>query len=56
MLDDATLQRVIEGHSRRLKGHGLFETQFVRWKREQLSNEQAREVARQNMGLEAFDK
>jgi len=43
---DATLNCVIELHGNQLKDHWLFEEQFARWKREQLSNAQAKEVDR----------
>lgn len=46
VLDDATLNRVIELHDNQLKDHWLFEEQFARWKRERLSNAQAKEVDR----------
>jgi len=46
VLDDATLNRVIELNDNQMQDHWLFEEQFARWKREPLSHAQAKEVDR----------
>ena len=46
VLDDATLNRVIEQYDVQLKDHWLFEEQFARWKMDNLSVEEDKEISR----------
>lgn len=46
IMDDATLQRVVELYSNQLEDQWLFEEQFNRWLREDLRSEQIREIER----------
>ena len=46
VLDDATVNRIIKLYSEQLEDHWLFEKQFARWKRERLSDTEAKEVNR----------
>ncbi len=46
VLDDATLNRVIELYDEQLKDHWLFEEQFARWKKDNLSVEEDKEINR----------
>jgi len=46
VLDDATLNRVTALYNEQLDDHWLFEEQFARWKKDDLSGKEAREVDR----------
>ncbi|MGI9292523.1 MAG: hypothetical protein ACR2PS_00955 [Pseudomonadales bacterium] len=46
VLDNATLNRVIEQYDEQLKDHWLFEEQFTRWKKGNLSDEEEKEIDR----------
>ena len=46
VLDDATLNLVIEQYDEQLKDHWLFEEQFARWKKDNLSDEKEKEINR----------
>ncbi len=46
IMDDATLQRVVELYTNQLEDHRLFEEQFTRWLQQNLTSEQTREIER----------
>jgi hypothetical protein len=46
IMDDATLQRVVDLYNNQLEDHWLFEEQFTRWLRQNLEPEQIREIER----------
>ncbi|MGI9284857.1 MAG: hypothetical protein ACR2P1_05680 [Pseudomonadales bacterium] len=46
VLDDATLNRLIEQFDEQLRDHWLFEEQFARWRKGNLSDEEERELDR----------
>ena len=46
VMDDATLQRVVELYSNQLEDHWLFEEQFSRWLQGNLTPEETRETER----------
>lgn len=46
VLDDAILNRVIEQYSEQLEDHRLFEEQFARWKNDNVSDAEQKEIDR----------
>lgn len=46
IMDDATLQRVVELYTNQIEDHRLFEEQFTRWLQQNPTSEQTREIER----------